>query len=1010
MLSLIPPRTRHPLMAAPSSILGVLIAAAYLICCPRLVQAQIEANVPAEALENYELIYDLDIPVTGNFANRAIPYTVDRSAEFGQTFDRVAYYMELKKPDEDLQFMFVSGDAFALRPSKMGVPRGLTRLATTLSNMQVITNVDGIEEGSELTGHIEFFNTNYGKQNQNDVEGASDNTYDFGDAAGSNVNGHGCLQIHHPASRQTLLSYGRFNTNNGRSDIGIGNSPSGDPDWTNRQNANQYEVRRLQVYVRPGESSLTVPDTITVTEPKACTIVQRWPANEGRFYVHGRIETDASEVQARLVSMDGARQTEWTTIDSQLEERYFTSYLTGPAGWYRLELRAVDEGVIIETGAADNVGIGEIFIIAGDSTSANTAETLLETTSGQVCAKEYNRGYKNWAAGHDPLPVASGSEGSPWPLFGDLFVERFQVPVGLYAVGTNDAKLLFWQRNNTKNLYSRIKNALTDAGPYGVRGVLWQHGYNDAGSKTDQETYIRLFTNLFNELRNDVQWDVPWWVARSAYSNDISDETCRRTPTCENIDNVLQCTEQISCDSLDEILNAQQTLADTLPLVSTGPETDDLFGAEWRRDGKNFTEAGQREVAARWVAAIQLPQCAQLAGVTDEWFCRNGQPVIGCPPEGPREESCNNADDDCDGQIDEGTEETIQCGQGACRRDGVQRCVDGEFQDDCTPGDAADEICDALDNDCDGVLDEAIDSDTSMCGTGACISSGPTACIGGQLTSLCVPKAPSDEDCDGVDNDCDGSADEEVDDAMVSCGVGACETTGTATCTDGAWIEDCTPLEAQMETCDGLDNDCDGTVDNIAPKTVECGVGFCRAQGVEVCEDGAAQTICAPAEPIDELCDGLDNDCDGMSDEGLKDEETSCGVGQCRQVGAFTCMEGVLLNTCVPGEPADETCDGIDEDCDGIADEDLDCSGKDGTKKPNAGGENEDADNPSGDAAGNADTSNSAGGESERMSSSSGGDSGGCAVQSAHSEPISVLTGLLLMIGVLLRRRRTATL
>ena len=58
---------------------------ALMVCCHTLAHAQIEVNVPPEALENYELIYDLDIPVTGNFANRAVPYTVDRSAEFGQT-------------------------------------------------------------------------------------------------------------------------------------------------------------------------------------------------------------------------------------------------------------------------------------------------------------------------------------------------------------------------------------------------------------------------------------------------------------------------------------------------------------------------------------------------------------------------------------------------------------------------------------------------------------------------------------------------------------------------------------------------------------------------------------------------------------------------------------------------------------------------------------------------------------------------------------------------------------
>jgi len=115
----------------------------------------------------------------------------------------------------------------------------------------------------------------------------------------------------------------------------------------------------------------------------------------------------------------------------------------------------------------------------------------------------------------------------------------------------------------------------------------------------------------------------------------------------------------------------------------------------------------------------------------------------------------------------------------------------------------------------------------------------------------------SPEVCDGIDNDLDGQIDEDL--GTLSCGVGACARIINA-CVNGV-TQTCTPGTPAAEVCDGIDNSCDGQVDE-GLGTLSCGVGAC-ARTVNACGNGVPQT-CTPGAPGAEICgDGIDQDCNG---------------------------------------------------------------------------------------------------------------------------------------------------
>jgi hypothetical protein len=269
------------------------------------------------------------------------------------------------------------------------------------------------------------------------------------------------------------------------------------------------------------------------------------------------------------------------------------------------------------------------------------------------------------------------------------------------------------------------------------------------------------------------------------------------------------------------------------------------------------------------------------------------------------------------------------------------------------------ESCNGLDDDCDGLTDEGLTPPACALQAGVC--QGSTRACGGAAGFLPCDgtrygtRYETDEvTCDGLDNDCDGLTDESLTPPACALQAGVCQGS-TRTCGGAAGFLPCDAsrygpdYEPAETACDGLDNDCDGLTDEDLTGCCQEGAeqpcstdeGECT-RGVQRCDAEGVWGPCSGRMPEAEACNGLDDDCDGLTDEELQGPACELQAGVC-QGSTQACGGAAGFMPCDASrygpdhEPEETACDGLDNDCDGLTDEHPGCASPDGGE-PDGGG------------------------------------------------------------------------
>ncbi|MEZ4434639.1 MAG: formylglycine-generating enzyme family protein [bacterium] len=281
---------------------------------------------------------------------------------------------------------------------------------------------------------------------------------------------------------------------------------------------------------------------------------------------------------------------------------------------------------------------------------------------------------------------------------------------------------------------------------------------------------------------------------------------------------------------------------------------------------------------------------------------------------------------------------------GVCSQ-GRATCLGDRTFGECVPPaefwEADEATCDGRDNDCDGTADEGYTGVGMPCDTDDedLCAYGLTVCNAAGDGTECIEDEPGIESCNGLDDDCDGTIDEDAPDAPLGARQAGVCMGRVQVCAAGVWAEPdystSEGYEAGEQSCDGLDNDCDGRIDAglFAPMAERQG-GVCaglmqRCGGADGWLEPDYAAV-ANFQNDETRCDGRDNDCDGTVDEGVDPPPCALSLGVCAQPSAEpSCLGAQGFSECAYGpdyqREETNTCDALDNDCDGMVDEGDPC-------------------------------------------------------------------------------------
>ena len=368
---------------------------------------------------------------------------------------------------------------------------------------------------------------------------------------------------------------------------------------------------------------------IQVTFPINRAIIQRDNANKATLRITGYYTTPITRVEARLLVRDGiGTATDWQSIQTNPTGGVYAGDLTGSGGWYNLEVRAMNGSQQVgSTATVERVGIGEVFVIAGQSNAQgihqsapnplNDLVNCVNSSYGNNFPTDPTKPVFTQLDNSDGFTIAPRGIGSwSWGQLGDILVKRLRVPIMFFNAGFAGTAVRNWRESapeggtaysvyigepyGSRQPYINLKLSLQFyANMLGVRAVLWHQGEADNLINTPTQDYINDLNFVINQTRQDYNQRLSWIVSRVSYGDFIGGTDAA-------------------------IIAAQNQVINATPNVFAGPMTDGIQIPRKRpplneAEGLHFDYNGLVEVANAWNASM-----------TDAFF-QNSTPVAPAP-------------------------------------------------------------------------------------------------------------------------------------------------------------------------------------------------------------------------------------------------------------------------------------------------------------------------------------------------------------------------------------------
>lgn len=339
------------------------------------------------------------------------------------------------------------------------------------------------------------------------------------------------------------------------------------------------------------------PAKLTVRLPKPYQVIQRDGFDPAKSSIHepmgpqlgfADVVVRASlpkAVQgawhARLEVLDNGfgETTDWQPVEVTATEHELKWVIEVPAGgWYRLRLRCIEGDETTAAGSIEPIGVGEVFVVAGQSYAGGHNDEVLKVTDAAQAVSTYDWETKTWGIANDP-PPHNGDGGSLWPPLGDMLSPTLRVPVAFVNVSVGATSTTKWMPDGP--LHKRLVQVGREIGRF--RAVLWQQGESDVIENTPTETYVKNMCEIRDAAVEAWHFEAPWLLAKSTlhptvYNDPLGERRIRR--------------------GTDQLWKHAG--------FAPGPDTD-LLGGDNRGDAKSkrhFSALGQRRAALLWFVAI----------------------------------------------------------------------------------------------------------------------------------------------------------------------------------------------------------------------------------------------------------------------------------------------------------------------------------------------------------------------------------------------------------------------